>query len=84
MQECVKYFELMNFHHSVVDVELKLNFNTMIVDSILFFLIHFLLKLIDDYHHWEINKFVKSWWKTAIDILMLIQFYICKKRVEKH
>ncbi len=83
-QKCAKYSELMNFHHSVVNVELKLNFNAMIVDSVLLFLIHLLSKLINDCHHWEINKFVESWWKTVINILMLIQFHICKRRVEKH
>ncbi len=84
MQECAKYFKSTNFHHSVVDVELKLNFNAMIVNSVLLFLIYLLSKLINDYHHWEINKFVESWWKIAIDILMLIWFHICKKRVKKH
>ncbi len=62
-QECAKYFESTNFHHSVVDVELRLNFNAMIVDSILLFLICFLSKLINDCHHWEIEKFVESWWR---------------------
>ncbi len=83
-QKCVKYFKSTNFHHSIVDVELKFNFNAMIVNSVLLFLIHLLSKLINDYHHWEIDKFVESWWKTAINILMFIQFHICKKRVEKH
>ncbi len=84
MQECAKYFESTNFHHLIVDVELRLNFNAMIVDLILLFLIHLLSKLINDYHHWEIDKFVESWWKTAINILMFIQFHICKRRVKKH
>jgi hypothetical protein len=83
-QECAKYSESMNFHHSIVNVELRLNFNAMIVNSVLLFLIHLLSKLINDCHHWEINKFVESWWKTAINILMLIQFHICKRKVEKH
>jgi len=51
MQECAKYFESTNFHHLIVDVELRLNFNAMIVDLILLFLIHLLSKLINDYHH---------------------------------
>jgi len=41
----------MNFHHSIVDVELRLNFNAMIVNSILLFVIHVFSKLINDYYH---------------------------------
>ena len=83
MWKCIKYFKSMNFHHSIVDVDLRLIFKILLCFSLLYFSIFILLKLFDDYYYWKIDKFIKHWWKLTINILMFIQFHICKKRVEK-